>query len=156
MMRPLTIGIALTIACLLAGSAIAGENREERGRAAPQAQQGERHEGPRNYQRPQEPKGWNARPATVNRGEYQHNYRAARSYRIGPYRRPAGWAPRQWAYGQILPRAYWAPEYLIADYWLFGLEIPPPGYEWVRDGGDAIMVSTINGEILQVEYGVFA
>lgn len=155
-MRPLTIGIALTIACLLAGSAVAGENREERGRAAPQAQQGERHEGPRNYQRPQEPKGWNARPATVNRGEYQHNYQAARNYRIGPYRRPAGWAPRHWAYGQILPRAYWAPEYLIADYWLFGLEIPPPGYEWVRDGGDAIMVSTINGEILQVEYGVFA
>ena len=92
----------------------------------------------------------------MNRNEYQHNYQAGRTYRIGPYHPPAGWAPRRWAYGQILPRAYWAPEYLIADYWLFGLEVPPPEYEWVRDGADAILVSTVTGEILQVEYSVFA
>jgi hypothetical protein len=30
------------------------------------------------------------------------------------------------------------------------------GYEWVRDGNDAILVNTDSGEILQVEYGVFA
>jgi Ni/Co efflux regulator RcnB len=144
----------------LAVSAVAGENREERGRgeerAVPQAQQGERHAGPSNYQRPQEPRGWNVRPAQTNRGQYQHNYKAARTYRIGPYHPPGGWMPRHWVYGQILPRPYWAAEYIIADYWLFGLEVPPPGYEWVRDGADAIMVSTVNGEILQVEYGVFA
>jgi hypothetical protein len=28
--------------------------------------------------------------------------------------------------------------------------------EWVGDGGNAIMVSTTTGEILQVEYSVFA
>ena len=95
-------------------------------------------------------------PATVNRATYQHNYQAARNYKIGPYHPPAGWAPRRWAYGQILPPAYWASEYIIADYWLFGLEVPPFGYEWVRDGADAIMVSTADGQILQVEYGVFA
>ena len=62
---------------------------------------------------------------------------------------------RRWTYGEILPRAYWAPEYVLADYWLFGLEVPPLGCEWVRDGADAILVNTVDSEILQVEYGVF-
>ena len=44
---------------------------------------------------------------------------------------------------------------MLADYWLFGLEIPPVGFEWVRDDGDAILVNVSTGQILQVEYGVF-
>ena len=55
-----------------------------------------------------------------------------------------------------MPRAFWAPQYLLADYWLFALEVPPAGYEWVRYGADAVLVNTGSGEILQVEYGVFA
>ena len=47
-----------------------------------------------------------------------------------------------------LPRAYFASSYLIADYWLFALEVPPAGYEWVRDDGDALLVSIDTGEIL--------
>ena len=116
----------------------------------------EPHPGPTGYQRVTEPKGWNARPSAVNRTTYQHNYQAARSYRIGPYHPPAGWTDRHWAYGQILPRAYWGSQYLLSDYWLFALEVPPAGYEWVRDGTDAILVNVNTGEILQVEYGVFA
>jgi len=69
---------------------------------------------------------------------------------------PHGWIAHHWVYGQILPRVYWAPEYVLADYWLFALEVPPAGYEWVRDNTDALLVSTQTGEILQVEYGVFA
>jgi Ni/Co efflux regulator RcnB len=103
-----------------------------------------------------EPKGWDARPGSVDRGAYQHNFQAARSFRIGPYHRPRGWSARRWGYGEILPRAYWAPQYLIGDYWLFALEVPPAGYEWVRDGSDALLIDTNTGEILQVEYGVFA
>jgi Ni/Co efflux regulator RcnB len=80
----------------------------------------------------------------------------ARSYRIGPYHRPRGWVAHHWVFGQILPRAYWATEYILADYWLFGLEIPPAGYEWVRDGADALLISIQTGEILQAEYGVFS
>jgi Ni/Co efflux regulator RcnB len=41
------------------------------------------------------------------------------------------------------------------DYWLFSLEVPPAGYEWVREDNDAVLVNTSNGEILQVEYGAF-
>ncbi|MGA9472653.1 MAG: RcnB family protein [Terriglobales bacterium] len=92
----------------------------------------------------------------MDRGTYQHNYQAARSFKIGPYHRPARWTAHHWAYGQFLPRAYWAPQYILADYWLFALEVPPVGYEWVRDGTDAILVNTGTGEILQVEYSVFS
>lgn len=117
----------------------------------------EPHPGPRAYQRVAEPHGWNSRPAAgaFDRGAYQHNFRAQRAYRIGPYHRPMGWAAHNWAYGQILPRSYFAPEYLISDYWLFALEVPPVGYEWVRDDGDALLVSTDTGEILQVVHGTF-
>ena len=139
---------------LVVGSALAEPPHEQRGEMhAPE--HGEPHQGPRGYERVTEPHGWNARPAAVDRGAYQHNFQAARSFRIGPYRRPRGWAPHHWGYGEILPRAYWAAPFLIADYWLFALEVPPAGYEWVRDDGDALLVNTSNGEILQVEYGVF-
>lgn len=118
---------------------------------------GEPHPGPHGYQRVTPPQGWNARPNTVSRGAYQHNYLAARSYKIGPYHPPtANWRATRWTYGQILPRIYWGPQYLVGDYWLFGLEVPPVGCEWVRYGDDALLVDLATGEILQVEYGVFA
>jgi Ni/Co efflux regulator RcnB len=126
------------------------------GEPRPGPHQGEPHPGPRGYERPAEPHGWNARPNTVDRSAYQHNFQAARSFRVGPYHRPPGWTPRRWTYGQILPRPFWAAPYIIADYWLFALEVPPAGYEWVRSGSDAILVNVDTGEILQVEYGVFA
>lgn len=59
-------------------------------------------------------------------------------------------------YGEVLPRAYWAAAYIFADYWLFALEVPPAGYEWVRLDTNALPVNVATGEILQVEYGVFA
>jgi Ni/Co efflux regulator RcnB len=117
----------------------------------------EQHAGPRGYERASEPKGWNNRPAaSFDRGQYQHNFKAARVFHVGPYHRPSGWVSHRWAYGQTLPRAYFAPAYYLSDYWLFALEIPPAGYEWVRDDTDALLVSIDTGEILQVEYDVFA
>jgi len=151
------IGLSLVAVFALIGAAAAAEPEHEHGGGErPAAHQAEPHPGPSGYQRVTEPKGWNARPATVDRAAYQHNFQAARSYKIGPYHRPAGWTARRWAFGQILPRAYWASQYVLADYWLFALEVPPPGYEWVRVGNDALLVSIDTGEVLQVEYGVFA
>lgn len=148
---------------LVAGTLAVGQDREHGGPAPhpPAAHEGghppgEAHPGPHGYQRVGPPEGWDHRPAGVDRPGYQHNFQAARSYHIGPYRRPAGWAPHHWVFGQRLPRAYWGANYLISDYWLFALEVPPPGYEWVRDDTDALLIDTNTGEILQVEYGVFA
>ncbi len=133
-----------------------GGRPEAHGGPHPEAHPPEHHEGPQGYQRQHEPEGWNNRPKEFDRGQYQHNFQAARSFHIGPYHRPSGWHEHHWVFGEILPRAYWAPQYLIADYWLFALEVPPAGYEWVRDGNDAMLISTTDGTILQVEYGVFS
>jgi len=155
MAHRLNTGLSLAVALILASAAVAAEPEHHGGHARPAPPHGEAHPGPSGYQRVTEPKGWDARPAAADHAAYQHNFQAARSYRIGPYHRPAGWTARHWAYGQILPRSYWASQFILADYWLFALEVPPTGYEWVRDDSDALLVSTDTGEILQVEYGVF-
>lgn len=154
----LVILSAAFIAATFGNLAAAQEHAEHASHPGPAPRpeaHGEPHPGPKGYERVSEPKGWNSRPATVDRTVYQHNYQAARVYHVGVYRHPPGWAPRRWGYGQILPRAYWAAPYILADYWLFALEVPPAGYEWVRDDTDALLVNTSTGEILQVEYGVF-
>jgi len=145
------------LAIILVGGATAEPQRQQGGGAhrPPPPHPAEAHAGPRGYDRVAEPHGWNTRPANIDRGAYQHNFQAARTFRIGPYHRPAGWAAHRWAFGQILPRAYFGASYLIADYWLFALEVPPAGYEWVRDDTDALLVNIDTGEILQVEYDVF-
>lgn len=150
-------GMALVLA---ASVAIAEEERgREHEHEHPAMQEHARpvepHAGPSGYQRHEEPQGWNARPSSFDRHAYQHNYQASRGYAIGPYHHPNGWPERRWGYGEILPPAFWAAEYILADYWLFGLEVPPMGYEWVRIGPDAALIYTLNGEILQMEYGVF-
>jgi Ni/Co efflux regulator RcnB len=156
MAHGVTIGLSLAVTLILAGGAAAAEPERERGGGArPEARQPEAHPGPKGYQRITEPPGWNARPGAVDSSAYRHNFQAARSYKIGPYHRPSGWAARRWAFGQTLPRAYWATQYVLVDYWLFSLEVPPAGYEWVRVGADAMLVNIVNGEILQAEYGVF-
>ena len=154
-------GLALVLALALTGGVALAQPPEHGHPAARAAEHAaprpaEPHPGPSGYHRVTEPEGWNNRPAAVDRGTYQHNFQAARSFHIGPYHPPHGWAAHHWVYGETLPRAYWAADYLVADYWLFALEVPPAGYEWVRVGSDALLVSTTNGEVLQVEYGVFA
>jgi Ni/Co efflux regulator RcnB len=162
-----TRGLLLAAAVLFAasGTAALAQQHDERGAPphaeghpephGPAAHPAEPHPGPSGYQRPAAPQGWDARPKTFDRATYQHNFQAARAYKIGPYHRPAGWHDHHWGYGETLPRAYWASQYLLADYWLFGLEVPPVDYEWVRVGNDALLINTANGEVLQAEYGVF-
>jgi Ni/Co efflux regulator RcnB len=149
--------ISFLLALALAASAPALAQHEEHaahGGGRPEAH-GEPHAGPSGYARVAEPHGWNTRPADVDHKVYEHNFQAARVYHVGVYHRPHGWVAHRWAYGQILPRAYWAAPFILADYWLFALEVPPVGYEWVRDDTDAILVNVSTGQILQVEYGVF-
>jgi len=115
----------------------------------------ERHPGPAGYQRLTEPEGWNRRPDHVDRPSYQHNYQSGRRYAIGPYHPPRGWHDRRWVYGEILPRVYWSAPYVLSDYWLFSLEIPPPDCEWVRVGHDALLVDMRSGEVLEAVYDIF-
>jgi hypothetical protein len=114
----------------------------------------ERYSGPRNYTPGRRPPQ-NARPRQFSARDYNHNYQAAHRYHYRPYERPRGWYERRWYYGERLPPLFWARNYWLSDYWMFGLAIPPYGYEWVRYGDDALLINTDSGQILQVVYGIF-
>lgn len=157
-MRRTSALLSLTAAFVLGAGVAAAQpgGHDQRGHPPPRSAAVERQPGPTRYQRVTPPQGWNARPKTINRGDYQHNYQASRSFAIGPYHPPAAnWSARRWAYGQILPRPYWGRQYIIGDYWLFGLMVPPVGAEWIRYGNDALLISMANGEVLQAVYGAF-
>ncbi len=76
-------------------------------------------------------------------------------YRLGAYRAPYGYYVRDWGYGDFLPRGWYGDSYFLGDFLDFDLPYPPPGYEWVRVGGDAIMVDRYTGRIVQVVRGIF-
>jgi Ni/Co efflux regulator RcnB len=116
--------------------------------------------GPQHYAR--DPRGFGTRPSNYNnrprnfdRGSYQRNASASARFHYGSYNAPGGYHYQRWTYGETLPPMYWARDYWLTSWWMFDLAIPPYGYEWVRYGDDALLINVYNGQILQVDYGVF-
>jgi Ni/Co efflux regulator RcnB len=110
---------------------------------------GERHDGNRG--------GWNR--DDHGRPHWDHNryppvYRSTHRYRHA-WRPPIGFYVRSWGYGDILPLGWYAPEYRLYDWWNYDLPAPPPGYEWVRVGYDALLVDQFDGRVVQVVRLVF-
>jgi len=101
------------------------------------------------------PSNYNDRPHNFDRGTYQRNASASARFHYGSYNAPGGYHYQRWTYGQYLPGIYWAHDFWLTSWWMFDLAIPPYGYEWVRYGDDALLVNVDNGQILQVDYGVF-
>jgi Ni/Co efflux regulator RcnB len=54
-----------------------------------------------------------------------------------------------------VPSVFLASLYFLSNYTLYGLEPPPPGYVWIREGSDAVLVDRYTGEVIQVEYDIF-
>ncbi len=106
------------------------------------------------YQPGKRPPEWRVH-RDFNRQLWQRNVRAPRQYHLTPYRRPTGWYAKRWAFGMVLPQLFWARDHWVDQYWMFGLENPPYGYVWVRNGDDALLVNVATGYILQVVYGLF-
>ena len=167
MKNPRNLGTSLSLAALLlAGTVLAepphggGEPHgggAAHGGGAPHGApaRGEPHEGPRGYSRVTEPKGWmRVRPPSIA-APISTIFRRRAATGSGPTTGLTVGAPALGLWGDSAT-CDWAPQYVIGDYWLFALEVPPAGYEWVRDGADALLIDTNSGEILQVEYGVFA
>lgn len=101
------------------------------------------------------PPQWQQYRANFNPAPYQWNRPAPRVYYVPVYQAPPGWQYRRWNYGQTYPRAYWQQPYWISNYYNYGLQPPPYGYVWVRNGPDAMSVDVVSGLILQVVYGLF-
>ena len=107
------------------------------------------------YHPGQQPPLWQQYRANFDPRPYQWNRRAVRVYYVPVYQPPPNWRYQRWIYGQTLPPAYWAQPYWVNNYWDYGLQPPPYGYVWVRNGPDAMSVDVVTGLILNVIYGLF-
>ena len=107
------------------------------------------------YHAGQRPPLWQQYRANFDPRPYQWNRRAVRVYYVPVYQPPPNWRYQRWAYGETLPPPYWAQPYWINNYWDYGLQPPPYGYVWVRNGPDAMSVDIVTGLILNVIYGLF-
>ncbi|HKU15768.1 MAG TPA: RcnB family protein [Steroidobacteraceae bacterium] len=78
-----------------------------------------------------------------------------RPYRYVRYVRPSGYHYRSWGYHDRLPRAYYAPRYVVNDYYSYRLRPPPRGYHWVRVDHDVVLAAIASGLVVQAVYGIF-
>ncbi len=84
-----------------------------------------------------------------------HEWNAGQRFRGPSYAYPRGFGFRVWAFGEFLPSPFFVSDYVIADYWDYGLPAPPYGFEWVRVGADALLVRPVDGYILDVAHNLF-
>ena len=87
--------------------------------------------------------------------DYHRTFRAPQRYRAPSYRRPSGWYPHRWTFGEMLPSLFWGRDYWLYEYEDYGLPTPPYGAVWVRVGNDALMIDQDSGEVITVAYDVF-
>jgi len=81
--------------------------------------------------------------------------RAPRRYHARPWIAPRGFTYRRFHLGERVPAVLLASNYFLLDFMLYGLAPPPPGYVWVREGSDALLVDRYTGEVAQVVYDAF-
>jgi Ni/Co efflux regulator RcnB len=97
-----------------------------------------------------------ARPS-YNARYFPRVYQSDRRYawRGGVWRAQPGYYYRRWAYGERLPFGWFDSRWYIDDYYDYDLPVPPDGYEWVRVGPDALLVSLDDGTVVESAYGLF-
>jgi Ni/Co efflux regulator RcnB len=88
------------------------------------------------------------------RGRYPPAYFSSHRYRHS-WRPPSGFYLRSWSFGEFFPRGWYGPGYYIVDPWQYDLPLPPPGYEWVRSGPDALLIDEFSGRIVQIVRNIF-
>lgn len=98
---------------------------------------------------------WERHRPRYDRRSYPPYWSSPRRYRISPYRPPVGFYARSWAFGDTLPRSWWGAPHRLADWWAYGLPIPPVGFHWVRVGADAVLVDAYSGQVVQVARHLF-
>ena len=144
--------IATLVVSLAAGSAAmagpGGRSHEHRGYDHSREHSRAQHEGRRG----------DFRSGPQVRGTYRaYHYRAPVRYGYGyrAYYRPRGYYAHRWVRGERLPVAYYARPYVVVDYPVWGLRIPPRGYHWVRVDGDAVLAAVATGIVLDTVFHVF-
>ena len=91
--------------------------------------------------------------------DYRAGYAQGRSdqrrYDRGRYIRPSGYYQRYWRYGDRLPASFYARRYVVDNYRIYGLRVPPRGYHWVRVDNDVLLTAITTGVVVSVVNGLF-
>ena len=91
--------------------------------------------------------GWGHHDERHDRDHRHDHYRS-------PYRESYGHY-HYWRRDDRLPRAYYAPRYIVNDYHSYQLRPPPRGCHWVRVDRDAVLVAVATGVVLDAIYNRF-
>ena len=86
----------------------------------------------------------------VTDGRYQ-----GRRFQGATYYHPRGYGYRRYVVGGYLPRAYWGNRYNIARPGAYGLTGQWRGTQWIRVGGDALLIRVRNGSVVKVVRGIY-
>jgi Ni/Co efflux regulator RcnB len=89
------------------------------------------------------------------RGDHPFAYSSRNRFRASIWIAPSGYYSRYWRDGDFLPFDWYGPRYRLADWWSYDLPWPPPGYDWVRIGDDALLIDRYSGRIVQVVRNLF-
>jgi Ni/Co efflux regulator RcnB len=95
------------------------------------------------------------RHAVQRYAKVRRSMHAQHRFHVGAYRRPHGWYAHHWVIGNRLPSAWFARDYWLTDWALYGLWAPIDGLIWVRVGPDAMLIDPATGEIVAVDYDLF-
>ena len=68
-------------------------------------------------------------------------------FAVGHYYWPQGYGYMRYSIGDSLPQQFWLQQYFINDFADYGLQPPPPGYQWVRYGPDLMLVNLGSGAV---------
>jgi Ni/Co efflux regulator RcnB len=90
-----------------------------------------------------------------NRYDHRYDYHPPARYRVVNYYPPHGYRPYAWYRGSYLPATYYAPRYVVYNYYDYRLNAPPYGYHWVRVNNDVVLAAITTGLVMQVVNGLF-
>lgn len=99
--------------------------------------------------------GFHGAPRRVAGAHYFYHGHSFGRFRAGYYRWPHGYHYVHYSVGVYFPRRYWVSDYYITDYADYGLDVPPPDFQWVRYGPDLVLFDLNSGAITQVIPGAF-
>ena len=85
----------------------------------------------------------------------EHRRRNSSLFHIGIYYDPFGWNYRRHGIGWRLWPSHYHRRYWLGDPWSYRLPYAPWPYQWVRYWDDAVLVNTVTGQIVDIEYNVF-
>ena len=179
-MKRLLAATALALA-LISGTVTTAQadNRDRNHNQRPNDHRGERHDNGRNDHRDNwqndrhdnrqndhrdnrryDNRGYDHRnDHRYDRREWDRNYGFrhydGRRYNYGRYVRPTGYYYRSWGYGDRLPYGYYAPRYVVHNYYAYDLRPPPYGYHYVRVDHDVVLAAIASGIVVSAVFGIF-